>query len=197
MESAARRPEPVFGPGGPVAPLPLDAGQLGQRRFRDAMGLFPTGVTLLTTRAPDGVDHGMTANSVTSVSLDPLLLLVCVEHASRLHGALLASGLWAVSVLPADAEALSRRLARRGHSTAEALATVPHRRGARTGALVLDGALSTIECGTWATHPGGDHTVVIGEVLSITTPRPDLPPLAWHRGRYTGLAPTTPRADLG
>lgn len=195
MESAARRTEPAFGPTGPVPPLPTEAGQVGQRRFRDAMSLFPTGVTLLTTRAPDGVDHGMTANSVTSVSLDPLLLLVCVEHASRLHGALLASGLWGISVLSADAEPLSRRLARRGHSTAEALATVPHHRGPFTGALLLDGALSTVECRTWATHPGGDHTVVIGEVLALATPRPDLPPLIWHRGRYPRLP--GPRADLG
>jgi flavin reductase (DIM6/NTAB) family NADH-FMN oxidoreductase RutF len=196
VESAARRTEPVFGPAGSQAPLPVEAGEVGQRRFRDALGLFPTGVTLLTTRAPDGADHGMTANSVTSVSLDPMLLLVCVEHASRLHAALLASGLWGISVLPADAESLSRRLARRGHSTAEALAKVPHHRGPLTGALLLDGALSTVECRTWATHPGGDHTVVIGEVLSVATPRPDLSPLTWHRGRYTSLDPT-PRADLG
>ena len=188
MESAARRADAAFGPAAPVPPLAAEPDEVGQRRFRDAMGLFPTGVTLLTTRAPDGLDHGMTANSVTSVSLDPLLLLVCVEHASRLHTALLASGLWAISVLPAHAEPLSRRLARRGHSTSEALAAVPHHRGPRTGALLLDDALSTVECRTWATHPGGDHTVVIGEVIALATPRPDLSPLAWHRGRYTGLA---------
>jgi len=164
---------------------PIEGGPVSQRRFRDAMGLFPTGVTLLTTRSPEAVDHGMTANSVTSVSLEPLLVLVCVEHASRLHGALLASGLWAISVLPADAEPLSRRLARRGHSMSEALAAVAHHRGRHSGALLLDSALATVECRTWAVHPGGDHSVVIGEVLAIATPRPDLPPLAWHRGRYT------------
>ncbi len=188
MESAARRPEPACGAVSSVSSLPAEPDQVRQRRYRDTMGLFPTGVTLLTTRSPDGDDHGMTANSVTSVSLDPLLLLVCVEHASRLHGALLASGLWAISVLPVHAEPLSRRLARRGHSTTEAMATMPHHRGPETGALLLDEALSTIECRTWAVHPGGDHTVVIGEVLALASPRPDLPPLAWHRGRYTGLA---------
>ena len=193
MESTARRTVPIVDPA--VRPSPALGGEVGQRRYRDAMGLFPTGVTLLTTRSPDGVDYGMTANSVTSVSLDPLLLLVCVEHASRLHNALLASGLWGISVLPRDAEPLSRRLARRGHGTSEVLATVPHHRGELTGALLLDGALSTFECRTWAAHPGGDHTVVIGEVLAVATPRPDLVPLAWYRGRYTGLA--TPRADLG
>ena len=63
-----------------------------QRAFRDAMGLFPTGVTLVTARGPDGEDQAITANSVTSVSLDPLLLLVCVEHASRLHHVVLSAG---------------------------------------------------------------------------------------------------------
>jgi flavin reductase (DIM6/NTAB) family NADH-FMN oxidoreductase RutF len=159
-----------------------------QRHFRDAMGLFPTGVTLVTARAADGVDHAITANSVTSVSLDPMLLLACVEHASRLHGAVLDSGLWAVSVLGLDGEPVSRRLARRGHDTDRALAGVPHSRGPHTGALLLDTALSTFECRTVAAHPGGDHTVLIGEVLAVTTPRPEAPPLTWHRGRYTALA---------
>ena len=166
---------------------------VGPDHFRSVMGRFATGVTVVTATTPEG-PVGMTANAVCSLSLDPLLLLVCVEHASRLHGALLASGLWGISVLSADAEPLSRRLARRGHNTTEALATVPHHRGPYTDALLLDGALSTVECRTWATHPGGDHMVVIGEVLALATPRPDLPPLIWHRGRYP--RPTPPR-DLG
>jgi flavin reductase (DIM6/NTAB) family NADH-FMN oxidoreductase RutF len=173
------------------------ADPIRQRHFRDAMGLFPTGVTLVTTRAPDGTDHAITANSVTSVSLNPMLLLVCVEHASRLHDAVLASGLWAVSVLGRDGEPLSRRLARRGHDTDGALAGVPHSRGRFTGALLLDLALSTFECRTVAAHPGGDHTVLIGEVLAVTTPRPEAPPLVWHRGRYTDLVePVDLRTDL-
>jgi flavin reductase (DIM6/NTAB) family NADH-FMN oxidoreductase RutF len=179
------------------------ADPIRQRLFRDAMGLFPTGVTLVTARAPDGADQAITANSVTSVSLNPLLLLVCVEHASRLHDVVLETGLWAVSVLGLDGEPMSRRLARRGHDTAGALAGVSHSRGAHTGALLLDTALATFECRTVAAHPGGDHTVLIGEVLSIATPRPEAPPLAWHRGRYTALAdsfaepiPGSPSTDL-
>lgn len=158
-----------------------------RRRFRDAMGLFPTGVTLVTGRAADGTDHAITANSVTSVSLEPLLLLVCIEHASRLHDPVLESGLWAVSVLGLDAEPVSRKLARRGHDTAGAVAGVPHHRGPHTGALLLDTALSTFECRTVAVHPGGDHTVLIGAVLAVRTPRPEAAPLVWHRGRYTAL----------
>lgn len=152
------------------------------------MGLFPTGVTLVTGLAADGTDLAITANSVTSVSLDPILMLVCIEHASRLHGAVLESGLWAVSMLGLDSEPVSRKLASRGHDTAGALAGVPHHRGRHTGALLLDGALSTFECRTVAAHPGGDHTVLIGEVLDIGIPDPQAPPLVWHRGRYTALA---------
>jgi flavin reductase (DIM6/NTAB) family NADH-FMN oxidoreductase RutF len=105
-----------------------------QRDFRDAMGLFPTGVTLVTARGADGVDQAITANSFTSVSLDPLLVLVCVEHASRLHDVVLTAGRWGVSVLSLDAEPLSRKLARRGHDTTGALAGVAHHRGPHTGA---------------------------------------------------------------
>ena len=169
------------------------AGPPDKRRFRDAMGLFPTGVTLVTGVAADGVDHAITANSVTSVSLEPVLLLVCIEHASRLHGAVLESGRWAVSVLGLDGEPVSRKLASRGHDTAGALAGVPHHRGPHTGALLLDEALATFECRTVAAHPGGDHTVLLGEVLAVGTPRPEVAPLVWHRGRYTALAePLTP-----
>jgi flavin reductase len=164
------------------------ADQIRQRAFRDAMGLFPTGVTLVTARGADGADHAITANSVTSVSLDPLLLLVCVEHASRLHDVVLSAGRFAVSVLGLDGEPISRKLARRGHDTEGALAGVPHHRGPHTGALVLDEALATFECVTTAVHPGGDHTVLIAEVLAVEMPRPEADPLVWHRARYTGLA---------
>ena len=164
------------------------ADSIRQRAFRDAMGLFPTGVTLVTAHGPDGHDQAITANSVTSVSLDPLLLLVCVEHASRLHDVVLAAGRFAVSVLGLDGEPISRKLARRGHDTEGALAGVAHHRGPHTGALVLDEALATFECVTTAVHPGGDHTVLIAEVLAVEMPRPEAEPLVWHRARYTALA---------
>jgi flavin reductase len=185
MESAARQPpEP---PEQAPHPRSVERGPVGQRRFREAMGLFPTGVTLVTTLAEDGIDQAMTANSVTSVSLDPLLLLVCVEHASRLHDAVLRTGLWGVSVLGRDAEQLSRRFARRGHNTAEVLRRVPHHRGRHTKAVLLDTALATVECRTWAAYPGGDHTILVGEVLSVGMPRPGARPLVWYRGRYLSL----------
>jgi flavin reductase (DIM6/NTAB) family NADH-FMN oxidoreductase RutF len=191
MDGAAPEPEPPAPAGSLPPPQPAERGPVGQRRFREAMALFPTGVTLLTTHV-DGADFAITANSFTSVSLDPLLVLVSVERASRLHDAVLASRTWGVSVLGADAEHVSRRFARRGHDTAHALAEVPHHRGRHTAAMLLDAALATFECRTWAAHPGGDHTVLIGEVLSLGTPRPGTPPLVWHRGRYTSAVDRPP-----
>ena len=184
MESAARQPEPHRHP---LHARPVEHGPVGQRRFRDAMGLFPTGVTLLTTRTADGTDHAITANSFTSVSLEPLLVLVSVEHASRLHGAVLRTGLWGVSVLGQDHEHLARRFARRGHDTARTLAGIAHHYGQHSGAVLLDNALATFECRTRAAHPGGDHTVLIGDVLSVGAPQPEAPPLLWYRGGYPGM----------
>ncbi|MDH4016127.1 MAG: flavin reductase family protein, partial [Actinomycetota bacterium] len=82
-------------------------------RFRRATGRYATGIAVITTRA-DGLDHAMTANSFTSVSLDPLLALVCVERDSRFHSAVLAAGTWAVSFLPEGQEATARWFATRG-----------------------------------------------------------------------------------
>lgn len=183
MESAARRQTGFRSPDAPD--------EATQRRFRDAMGLFPTGVTLLTARAPDGTDRAITANSFTSVSLDPLLVLVSVEHASRLHDAVLASGLWAVSLLPRELEHVSRRFASRGHRVAGGLTDVPHTRGTASGALLLDGALAAVECRTRTVVPGGDHTVLLGDVLTIRIGDADAAPLVWHRGRYRDIDETS------
>jgi flavin reductase (DIM6/NTAB) family NADH-FMN oxidoreductase RutF len=179
VESAARREAAFRSVDGPD--------EAARQRFRQAMGRFPTGVTLLTARGPDGIDRAITANSFTSVSLDPLLVLVSVEHASRLHDAVLASGLWAVSLLPRDREEVARRFARRGHRVVEELADVPHHRGRESGALILDGALAALECRTTTVVPGGDHTVLLGEVLALESGDPETAPLVWFRGRYRDL----------
>jgi flavin reductase (DIM6/NTAB) family NADH-FMN oxidoreductase RutF len=147
------------------------------------MGRFPTGVTVLTARHGDR-HHGMTANSITSVSLDPVLVLVCVDQAARLHDLVVAAGEWAVSVLGAGAEQVSRLFADRRRSFGEGLAEVPHHYGPLTGAVLLDDALATLECRTVAAYPGGDHTILLGEVLGAQIPRPDDSPLVYYRGDY-------------
>lgn len=173
-QPAREPPAPQPGPPGP----PVDP-----RRYRDAVGRFPTGVTILTARL-GGRHHGMTANSITSVSLDPVLMLVCVDRAARLHDLIMASQEWAVSVLGAGAERVSRLFADPHRRLGEGLAEVSHHYGPHTGAVLLDDALATLECRTVAAYPGGDHTILLGEVLSAQVPGPDDSPLLYYRGEY-------------
>jgi flavin reductase (DIM6/NTAB) family NADH-FMN oxidoreductase RutF len=162
------------------------ASGVDQQRFRDVVGRFPTGVAVVTTHV-GGKHHGMTANTFTSVSLDPVLVLVCVERTSRLHDLVIAAGEWGVSVLAAEQEHVSRLFAEPGRPAAEALRSVPHHHGELTGAVLLDGALATLECGTVAAYDGGDHTVLLGEVLGMSIPHPDGSPLVYYRGEYREL----------
>lgn len=155
--------------------------------FKTALGRFVTGVTIVTTTT-DGHAHAMTANAFTSVSLDPLLVLVCVDRSTRFRGAVAAAGTWAVSVLPAADAEVADWLATKGRPLVGQLDGVPHRDGPATGAPLLDRALATLECRTWATYPGGDHDIVVGEVLAVTAPTAVEAPLLYAAGRWAGLA---------
>ena len=156
--------------------------------FRLAAGRFPTGIMVVSTTL-DGVPHAMTVSAFTSVSLDPLLVLFCAEKIARFHDAVLAAGSWAVSVLDEDSEKLSRWLATRGRPLDGQLDGVPYHPGPLTGAPILDDALSSLECRTTAVHDGGDHSIVVGEVIGVTPPRPDGRPLLYYAGRYRRLDP--------
>ena len=155
--------------------------------FRRAMSRFATGVTVLTTRTRD-IDHAMTANALTSVSLEPLLLLVCVEREARFYDAVLDAGVWGISVLTGRDRPGADWLATRGRPLHGQLDRIPHHRGPQTGVALLDGALSTIECRTIAVHPAGDHSILVGEVVSVTTAAHPGEALLYYRGRYVTLA---------
>ena len=169
-------------------PLPADTADavVDADSFRRALGRFATGITVATA-LHDGVDHAMTANSFTSVSLDPPTVLVCVEKITRFHEAVLSSGLWAVSVLGEHDRDVSVWLASRGRPLAGQLDGVPHRRGLHSGAAVLAGALAVVECRTRGVHDGGDHDIVVGDVLGVSTPQPDGRPLVYYTGGYHSL----------
>ena len=154
--------------------------------FRNVVARFATGVTVLTARH-QGLDHAMTANAFASVSLEPVLVLVCVEQEARFSEAILGAGEWAVSVLDASARSASTWLAERGRPLHGQLDRIAFQRGPATGAALLESSLATLECRTSAVHTAGDHDIVVGEVLSIGTPRPDGQPLIWFRGRYRSL----------
>lgn len=155
--------------------------------FRQAMGRVVHGVSVVTTHA-DGHDHAMTANTVTSVSLDPLLVLVCVETESRFHDAILTHGMWGISVLAADQRALSEWFATRGRPLHGQLDRAPFRRGEHTGVALLEGAMTRLEVRTTSTHPAGDHVIVVGEVLSLDLPDAVGPALVHYRGGYGSIA---------
>ncbi|MCK2213071.1 flavin reductase family protein [Actinomadura sp. ATCC 31491] len=152
--------------------------------YRKVIGRFTTGVAIVTTRVGD-LDHAMTVNSFTSVSLDPLLVLFCAEKVARFHAAVLEAGVWGVSVLPASMEDASRYFAHRGRPLSGQLARWPHHRG-ESGVALFDGAIATLEAATSAVHDGGDHSIVVGGVTSMDMPA-DGAPLLYHEGRYKRL----------
>ncbi len=137
-----------------------------EHQFRRALGTFATGVGVVTCVA-DGMDHAMTANAIASVSLEPPLVLVAVNRASRFWEALSGQRYWVVSVLAADARDHAAWLATSGRPLAGQLDRVPHRRTAR-GIAALQQSLVWLECRTEHLVAAGDHNIVIGEVEEAT-----------------------------
>ena len=154
--------------------------------FRQAMGSFPTGVTVVTVASGDGTRHGMTVNSFSSVSLDPMLVLVCLNEASRGAGLIERAGAFAVNVLSAGQQDLSRWFATAHRPAGPAMFDgVPVEPGL-TGSPVLAGATASFDCRLRQTHRAGDHLIVLGEVVELVH-RPHLEPLIFHGGAYRVL----------
>jgi flavin reductase (DIM6/NTAB) family NADH-FMN oxidoreductase RutF len=153
--------------------------------FRSTVGSFATGVTVITTRGEQH-PYGMTANAFSSVSLDPPLILVCVISRSEGMNQITANGCFAVNILAAEQEPLSRYFASRDRPKGrDAFAEVPHRTG-ETGSPILEGAIGYLDCNLHAQYESGDHHIFIGEVLDIGLD-PDGLPLLFHGGRYRGV----------
>jgi flavin reductase (DIM6/NTAB) family NADH-FMN oxidoreductase RutF len=156
--------------------------------YRRVVGAFATGVTVVTAYS-GGRHHAMTANSFTSVSLDPVLALVAIEKRARFHDAVLAAETFAVNVLAAGQEELSRWFATRGRpQDDEHLDRFGYAVGEASGAALFDGALATLECARWAAYDGGDHTLLLGSVLAFEGPS-EGEPLVYFRGTYRALEP--------
>jgi flavin reductase (DIM6/NTAB) family NADH-FMN oxidoreductase RutF len=152
------------------------------RTLRDALGCFATGVTVVTCFDADGSPMGITANSFTSVSLDPPLLLVCIHKHSACASALLASEHFAVNVLQTLQQPASIRFSTRQE---DRFGANDWSRG-EFGAPVLQESLSVFECERNAVHEGGDHHILIGRVVKASF-NPELDPLLYFRGRYRRL----------
>lgn len=155
--------------------MPID-----DARFRQVMGRFASGVTVVTTLF-QGERYGMTVSSFSSLSLDPPLVLICVDRRLSTHDALVGAGQFVVNILSDSQEHLSRQFASR---EADKFQGVAYSAGL-LGLPVLDGALASIECRLHSTAPGGDHTILIGEVVAMEIGDGD--PLLYYRSGYREL----------
>ncbi len=145
------------------------------RRLRSCLGHFATGVTVVTTRRPDGERHGTTVNSFTSISLDPALVMISIARDARI-GPLLGDGGFVVNVLRHDQHDLAWHFAGRHDETLEVPWTTVGDRPA------LAGCLAHLSCSPWATYDGGDHVIHIGEIDEFSDVGGE--PLLFHLGRF-------------
>jgi flavin reductase (DIM6/NTAB) family NADH-FMN oxidoreductase RutF len=156
-----------------------------REQFRNAMGCFATGITVITVAQDDGEIHGMTANSFTSVSLDPLLVLVCVDHRARTHAHLQARQRFGINILANDQRAISEYYASLVDTHQH-----PETAGARFdrtshGTPVLHGVLAYLECRLHSTQVAGDHTIFVAKVEEVVMGKGK--PLLYFRGQYKQL----------
>jgi flavin reductase len=158
----------------------------GMPALRKAVGSFPTGVTVVTVACDDGSVHGMTVNSFSSVSLDPMLVLVCLNKTSRGLGLIERAGAFVVNVLSAGQQDVSRWFADRHRPVGSAMFDgIPFEPGV-TGCPVLAEATASFDCQLRQSHRAGDHLIVLGEVVALVH-RPQLEPLIFHAGAYRSL----------
>ena len=153
--------------------------------FRRVVGRFASGVVVVTMRTDEGL-HGLTANAFCSVSLDPLLVLVCVDKLARGHERLEQAGSFAISILSDRQEFLAERFAGRAPLVNARFDGIPHRR-AVTGAPILEGSVGWLDCRRWATYDGGDHSIFVGRVVAAAD-GPAAAPLVFHESRYKQVA---------
>lgn len=156
----------------------MEFDSLAQRRI---MGHFATGVTVVTAHH-NGEIYGMTANAVTSLSLNPPLVLAAVDKSAVMHGALTASRHFALNILSDTQEHLSRRFAQRGPKEVNDLTWIT----SASGAPILADALAWVDCRLAEILPGGDHDIFIGEILAGDSR--DGAPLLYFCGKYRRLA---------
>src|SRR5947209_130608 len=160
------------------------------REFRNALGCFPTGVTLIIARTADDHPMAITVNSFASVSLDPPLILWCAHRRSQRFETFVNAEVFTISVLDATHEEVSSRLAKPGEHRLDGIPLV----STDTGAPALADALAVFECRREAVYEGGDHAVLVGLVVQFRF-RYVGAPLVFFRGRYHPFAPVFPPFD--
>jgi flavin reductase (DIM6/NTAB) family NADH-FMN oxidoreductase RutF len=159
---------------------------LSTAEYRKAMGCFATGVTIITVDL-EGEVHGMTANAFASVSLDPLLVLVCVSHTAQTHAHLHAKKRFGINILAEHQQAISEYYAQLDHSPERAEEAGAHFDRTAHGTPVLHGALAYLECRLESAQAAGDHTIFIAEVEDVVVRQGE--PLLFFRGKYRKMGP--------
>ena len=154
---------------------------LDSQDLRQVLGHFATGVTVITTKDLTGAPFGLTANAFTSLSLDPPLILICVDKGAQCYGCFADPNVFTVNFLREDQEEISRRFATKG---LDKFVGLNWHEGANGGAI-LDGAIGYLECKIVQSYDGGDHTIIIGEVLNAVATGGQ--PLLFFRGKYRRL----------
>ncbi|MFE5245038.1 MULTISPECIES: NADH-dependent FAD reductase SgcE6 [unclassified Streptomyces] len=170
-----------------AAPIVEPVDLTDRKQLRGVFAAFPTGVTVVTVGGRE--PRGMTANSFTSVSLSPPLVLVCVNNDAQMKQSLDLAATFSVSVLGTGQEAVARHFADRsrpaGATQFDAVDWVP---GEQSDAPLISGAAAHLECGKWRVYEGGDHTIFLGEVLTATR-RPAREGLLFSGGAFRRFAP--------
>lgn len=165
----------------PKAPVPAARQGISPQAFLRACAQFSTGVAIATVLDPEGAPHGMTINSFTSVSLAPPLVLICIDHKARILDHFLTSEFFAINVLRENQQPLSERFATPGDDRFGAVDWFP----GETRMPLIPGALAVLECAVFQRTPAGDHTILIGEVVSAI--RHDGRPLVYFSSSYREL----------
>ena len=176
--------QPIPHPSASVSPAAIPV--IESREFRNSLGMFVTGVTVVTTSSPDGDPVGVTVSSFNSVSLDPPLILFSIAHDSASLVSLREASGYAVNVLAADQVEISNGFARAG---SDKWAGVNYEDGLE-GAPIIPGALAVFECVPYAIYEGGDHEIFVGRVVEHRS-SPDADPLIFFAGGYRRLEPPT------
>ena len=167
-----------------TVPLQAQPPSFSRQEFRAALGMFATGVTIVTARDANGMRVGLTANSFNSVSLAPPLVLWSLSRHAGSMPAFTRGSHYAINILAADQRALAERFASKDVARFDGVAFRP---GA-SGAPLLDGAAAAFECFNRSRYEEGDHVIFVGEVESCTR-RPRASPLIFHGGRYFSELP--------
>ena len=157
--------------------------------FRRALGQYSTGVTVVTVEREPGLVHGMTANSFTSVSLDPMLILVCVDQRAKMLSLLHKKKRFGISVLKEGQEAISEYFAKSEQSAEAEQRLLIRYRWTPGGVPLLEGTLLHLTCTLVASHIAGDHTIFVGEVDSAAIHEGE--PLLFFRGEYRSIVRPT------